>query len=168
MIPIRILIGAALLSFGRKLYWIFVGALGFAAASYLVSQYLQVTNEWLILGISLVVGIFGALLAVWLQNFAIGLAGFLGGGQIALSLLTNFGLAPQRWGWMVFIIGGIIGVILIVALFDWALIILSSLGGASLITEAIRIPRPMILLIFIILAALGILIQARTLAAEDT
>jgi hypothetical protein len=163
---LSVLIGASLIIYGRKLYWVFVGALGFAATSYLTTQYLRGMNDWLILGLSLGIGIIGALLAVWMQSFAIGLAGFLGGGQIVLSLLAYIGLVPRSWAWIPFIIGGILGVILVVSLFDWALIILSSFGGASLITQVIHLPRPMVLLVFIILAVLGIIIQARVMALE--
>ncbi|MBC8505145.1 MAG: DUF4203 domain-containing protein [Anaerolineales bacterium] len=164
---LRILFGAALLAFGRKLYWLFVGALGFAAASSIATQYLQGMNEWLVLGIALGVGILGALLAMWVQNFAIGLAGFFGGGQIAISFLAFIGMAPRGWYWFPFLIGGVIGMMLVLLFFDWALIILSSLGGASLLTQAFTLPRPTMLLFFIILAVIGIMIQSRMMSAEE-
>jgi len=164
---IKILLGIALLIFGRKLYWLFVGALGFYAASSFAAQNLQGMNQWLVLGIALGVGILGALLAMWVQNFAIGLAGFFGGGQIAASFLAFLGMTPQGWAWFPFVIGGLIGMILVLLLFDWALIILSSLGGASLLTQAMTLPRPTMLLVFIILAIIGIVIQSRMMEAEE-
>ncbi len=164
----RILVGAALLVSGRKLYWLFVGALGFAAASYLMTQYLQGANQWLVLGISLGVGIIGALLALWMQGFALGLAGFLGGGQIALSALAFIGLDAQIFGWLPFLVGGIIGVILVLSLFEWALIILSSLGGASLIIQAVSLPRPFVPIAFLLLAVFGIILQTQTRALQES
>ena len=162
----KILIGAGLLGFGRKLYWLFVGALGFAAASSLMLQYARGMNEWLALLIALAVGIVGALLAIWAQAFAVGMAGFLGGGQIALSLLHLIGLRPHREVWIVFFIGGILGVLLIIALFDWALILISSFGGASLLTEAFHLQPSLGGPVFLALAIIGIAIQARQMRQE--
>ncbi len=164
---VNILIGGTLLILGRKLYWLFVGALGFYVASSYAAKNLQGMNEWLILGISLGVGILGALLAMWLQNFAIGLAGFFGGGQIAISLLAFLGMTPRDWAWFPFVIGGVLGMVLVLLLFDWALIILSSLGGAALLTQAFTIPRPTLLLVFILLAIFGVVIQSRMMEAEE-
>lgn len=160
-------LGAALLVSGRKLYWLFVGALGYAAASYLTTQYLQGANSWLVLGISLGVGIIGALLALWMQRFALGLAGFLGGGQIAVSALAFIGLEARIFGWLPFLIGGIIGVILVLSLFEWALIILSSLGGASLIIQAVSLPHPFVPIAFLLLAVFGVILQSQAKALED-
>lgn len=168
MTIIRFVFGAALLVSGRKLYWLFVGALGFAAASYLTTQYLEGVNQWLVLGISLGVGIIGALLALSMQSFALGLAGFLGGGQIALSALVFIGLDMRPWGWLPFLVGGIIGVILVLSLFDWALIILSSLGGASLIIQAVHLPHPFVPIAFLLLAVFGIILQSQAKAVEES
>ncbi len=164
---LRILFGISLLAFGRKLYWLFVGVLGFAAASSLATQYLHGRNEWLVLVIALGIGVLGALLALWAQNLAIGLAGFFGGGQIAISLLTFLGVGLRGWAWLPFMIGGVIGMVLVLLIFDWALIILSSLGGASLLTQAFSPPRPTMLLVYFILAVLGIIIQSRMMSAEE-
>ena len=163
----NIIFGAALLTSGRKLYWLFVGALGFAAASYLATQYLTDMNKWAVLGITMDVGIIGALLALWMQGFALGLAGFVGGGQLAMSLMDFFGLASGNWAWMPFITGGIVGVILLLALFDWALIILSALGGASLIIQAIPMPRSIGLIVFLVLAVFGVILQSQAKALEE-
>jgi hypothetical protein len=167
MTLLRILFGVALLTSGRKLYWLFVGALGFAAASYLTTQYLGDMNRWVVLGISMGVGIVGALLAVWMQGFAIGAAGFLGGGQLAMSLMTFLGFDPGNWSWMSFLVGGMIGVVLLLSLFDWALIILSALGGASLIMQAITMPRPVVPLVFGVLALFGVILQSQAKRIEE-
>jgi len=168
MTLLRILFGVALLTSGRKLYWLFVGALGFAAASYLTTQYLEDMNRWIVLGISMGAGIVGALLALWMQGFALGLAGFLGGGQLAMSLIAFLGFDSGPWGWMPFLVGGMIGVVLLLSLFDWALIMLSALGGASLIVQAITMPRPFMVPVFMVIAAFGVILQsqARNLEKE--
>jgi hypothetical protein len=169
MTLLRIVVGVALLTSGRKLYWLFVGALGFAAASYLTTQYLGDMDRWAVLGISMGVGIIGALLAVWMQGFALGLAGFLGGGQLALSLMGFFGLDSGNWVWMPFLVFGMIGVALLLSLFDWALITLSALGGTSLIVQAIAMPRSFVPLVFVVIAVFDVILQsqAKRMEADD-
>jgi hypothetical protein len=50
------------------------------------------------------------------------------------------------------VIGGVIGAILILVLFDWLLIVLSSFSGASLIMHSMIPPRFNISVAFLILA----------------
>ena len=88
--------------------------------------------EWLNITIGLVVGFVAALLAVFVQNFAIGLAGFLAGGYIALQILPMLNLEGGWIPWLAFVIGGIIGVILVGAVLDWALDHFVSVGRFSL------------------------------------
>ena len=63
-------------------------------------------------------------------------------------------------------LGGIIGAGLVIVLFDWALIILSSLTGASLIVQNIQFAAYSPALVFIILLIVGIVLQAVQLTAD--
>ncbi|MBN1452391.1 MAG: hypothetical protein JW963_15355 [Anaerolineales bacterium] len=108
-----------------------------------------------------------ALLAVFLQRFAIGLAGFLAGGYLALQFLVPLFHLQHGWlPWLVFVIGGIIGVILVGVFLDWALIALSTLAGAALVTEALNLSGGLGLVVFIVLIALGLSYQARELRGD--
>ena len=93
MMIILALLGAALLAFGRKLFWLLVAVIGFVVSFYLSSQFFGDQPGWLILVIALVAGGLGAVLALFLQQLALGLAGFLGGGCLALPLTAFVG-----WG----------------------------------------------------------------------
>jgi hypothetical protein len=59
------------------------------------------------------------------------------------------------------LVGGILGGILALLLLDWALIIFSSLIGASLISEALPLDQATASLLIILFAIGGILIQSR-------
>jgi len=63
------------------------------------------------------------------------------------------------------VIGGIIGAVLLLVLFDWALIVVSSLIGAHLIVyqSAIVLPQSGSIIVFIGLVVIGILVQAASL-----
>jgi hypothetical protein len=74
---------------------------------------------------------------------------------------------PGAWeNWLVFIVGGIIFAVLIGVLFEWALIILSSITGATLITQSLRLQAALLLPLFAVLVVTGILVQALLYRAE--
>ena len=160
---LNVLIGVGLLFFGRRAYWLFVAAAGFLAGLSLVNRLADVPQSvGMIVG--LVVGLLAALLAVAVQRFAIGFAGFLVGGYIALQALPA--LNPDGGGTttvLTFLIGGIIGLVLVSMFLGWALISLSSLAGAALIVDALGLDAGLGTVVFIILVAVGVVFQARDL-----
>jgi hypothetical protein len=162
---ISIILGGALLIAGRKLFWLFVGAAGFIAGLQLATQFWQ-GPELLAIVVGLVVGAIFAVLAIFLQGVAIGVAGFLAGGYILTVLAGMIGLNQGAFSWIVYLIGGIIGVLLVIFLFDWALITLSSLAGASLITQAFLIRAGIAGVVFFALVIAGVVIQGTTLQRE--
>jgi hypothetical protein len=162
---INIILGGALLMAGRKLFWLFVGAAGFVTGMQLATRFTQ-SSEGLAIIIGLVIGLLFAVLAIFLQRIAIAIAGFLAGGYILTALAGMLGLDAGAFVWIVFVLGGIIGVILVSLLFDWALITLSSLAGASLVTERLLPQNATGGLIFTILFIIGVVIQGSVLRYE--
>jgi len=100
---------------------------------------------------------------VFLQKIAIALLGFLAGGKLAGAIAAAFFVHYAQHSTIIFVVGGIIGAILLLALFDWALIVVSSLIGAHLIQSAIVLPASGSTIVFIGLAVIGILVQAASL-----
>ena len=166
MAVVRLLVGFVLLTLGRKLFWLFVAGAGFVATIFLVTNFVDLQPEWLVIAVALGAGILGALLAVFLQRVAVGIAGFIIAGYSTVALLQLIGLGTGRLAWVPFIIGGVVGAILMAVLFEWALIALSSLSGATLVAEAFPLNRPLTILIFVGALLLGIGVQAGMLAAE--
>ena len=162
---ISLILGVALLVAGRKLFWLFVGAAGFVAGLQLATQFWQ-GPELLAIVVGLVVGVIFALLAIFLQGAAIGVAGFLAGGYILTVVADMVGLSQGAFSWIVYVIGGIIGLLLVIFLFDWALITLSSLAGASLVIQALLIPSGIASVVFLALVIVGIVIQGSMLQRE--
>src|SRR2546430_17597085 len=83
---ISVIIGAAILLFGRKLFWLFVAALGFAVGLEIAAYFMREPPQWMTLLVALGAGVLGALLAILLQKIAIAIAGFVAGGRIAWAL----------------------------------------------------------------------------------
>ena len=170
-IPIlSILIGVVILLFGRKLFWLCVAAIGFAAGVELAPHLVQDPSALLSLTIALLLGIIGALLALFLQKIAIAVLGFLAGGKLAGAIAAAFFVHYAQHSTIIFVVGGVIGAILLLVLFDWALIVVSSLIGAHLIVyqSTIALPQSGSIILFIGLAVVGILVQAASLRRSGT
>ncbi|MDB6147679.1 MAG: hypothetical protein JWO45_1343 [Spartobacteria bacterium] len=157
------LIGVIVLFFGRKLFWLCLAAVGFAAGVEIAPHLVHEPSPWLALSFALVLGFMGALLALFLQKIAIALAGFLSGGKLAVAIAAAFLAGSAQYFWITFLIGGVIGAILLLVLFDWALIFLSAVIGAHLIQSAISLPTPGTAILFVVLVVIGVLVQATSL-----
>jgi hypothetical protein len=165
MAILNVLIGAGLLFFGRRAFWLFVAGAGFVAGLSLANSILQ-GPEWVGVFVGIGIGLLAALLAVFVQRFAIGLAGFLVGGYIALQILPMLNLEGGWVAILAFIIGGVIGAILVGIFLDWALISLSSLAGAALVTQALNLSGGLGLVVFVILIVIGVVFQSRELRED--
>jgi hypothetical protein len=160
---ISVIVGAAILLFGRKLFWLFVAALGFAVGLEIAAYFMKEPPQWMMLVIALGCGVIGALLAILLQKLAVAVAGFIAGGRIAWALAAAFFVEHANYRGITFVIGGILGALLLLALFDWVLIFLSSVEGAHLIGNGIALPEKGALILFIALTVIGIVVQASML-----
>lgn len=158
---LRLLLGAALLTLGRRLYWLFVAAVGFLLGLRAASALLQQAPDWLLLLIAAVVGLLGAGLAVVLQRFGIALAGLMAGALAANSLLASLDAGSAAWAWVVYLICGVLGAVLLSLLFDWTLIVLSSIVGAVVITETLAPAAPWDGALFFAALLVGIMLQSR-------
>ena len=154
------IIGVVILFFGRKLFWLCVAAVGFAAGVELAPQLISEPSPLLALTFALVLGLIGALLAMFLQKIAIAVFGFLAGGKLAVAIAAAFFVQNAPYYGVTFVIGGIVGAILLLVLFDWALIFLSAIVGAHLIQTAVILPATGNAVLFVVLVVIGVLVQA--------
>lgn len=157
---VGVLIGIVILFFGRKLFWLCVAAVGFALGVEIAPQLVNEPSSLLALVIAIVFGLLGALLALFLQKIAIAMLGFLAGGKLATAIAAAFFVRYAQYSTIIFVVGGVLGAILLLLVFDWALIVVSSFIGAYLIESAIVLPPTGSTLVFVGLALLGMLVQA--------
>jgi MFS family permease len=165
---INIFAGAALLLFGRRLFWLFVAGVGFVVGMMLATDWFGEKSALLTVLIGAGVGVIGAILSVLLQRVVITVAGFLSGGYLAYTLTLALTANHESLGWIAFLIGGVVGAILVAGLFDWALIGLSALTGATVIARNIAVNQSMSALLFFVLLVFGIIVQTRQLAKAPT
>ena len=160
-------VGILLLTLGRALFWLFVGGSGFVVALYLTAELLPDQSTWVFLLVAIVAGALGAWLAVALQRLAIGVGGFLGGGYIAEVFVESSNLGIGGPEWLPFVVGGVLGSILLGALFNPALIVLSSLVGATLVADSLPLGPDSSLVAMVVAAALGIIVQSHMYQKSD-
>jgi hypothetical protein len=156
----EILLGSALLVAGRRLFWLFVGAMGFVLGLILAAILFKGQPEWVVIVASLVLGLIGAGLARSFQQLMLILAGFVAGGYIISSLIRlfqfNIPVNPQ----VIFLLCGLIGAALVTSLFDWAVIALSSISGAALVADNLRLSLQNATVLILVLVVFGIAVQA--------
>ena len=158
--------GVLLLAAGRKLYWLFVGLIGFAAGFALAGMFVKADTEWIKWLVAIALGILGAMLAVGLQKLAVGAAGFIAGGYGLVYLLNLLGMEIGKFNWLVFIVGGMIGTALVLGVFEFALILLSSVAGATMVSQTFNFSGMPVTIAFLALILIGILLQHATLRME--
>lgn len=138
---LNISIGFITLTTGRQLYWLYAGGVAFVSTLIVAPMYFSLPMGDNLFIISLGIGVIIGLLAALLGRVAATLTLFLVGGYLLNTL-------PRILGWdagditLAFvIIAGLVTVLLALAWFDFSLILLSSLTGASLIVQTINLSR---------------------------
>jgi hypothetical protein len=163
---VLIVLGAAALFFGLRLFWLFAAVVGFAVGWWLVGLFFQ-TPDILQLIIGIIVGLILASLTRWLGKWAIrivvGLAGFVMLPLLLKNLGMLGGLSEMIWS----LLGFALGFVLAVFMADWAVIILSALLGAGLIMSGVDklvtvpISQVLHLISSFALIIVGVLFQSR-------
>ncbi|MBI9046704.1 MAG: hypothetical protein JEZ06_19595 [Anaerolineaceae bacterium] len=162
----EVIIGIPILAFGRKLFWLFIGTVGFLSGLQLSTRLLPNQEGWLPLIIALGLALIGVGLAILFQKFAVWVIGFLVGAYLAFQLFQIFNIQAGDLLWLFLIIGGVIGAGLTIGIFEWALIFLSSIGGAIIILQGLHRILPIITptistILFIILLVSGLFFQSK-------
>ncbi len=163
-----IFVGLVLLLYGRRVYWVFVAGIGFLTGFAVAPRLVPGQPEWKVLLTAFILALVGAVLAVMAQKVIIALIGGLAGGGIGVLLLQALRLEGDALTWVVYLAAGVVGLVLLLALFEWGLILLSSLAGANMIVGGVErivdLPQGIPLVLVLVVAVIGIVVQARVLA----
>jgi hypothetical protein len=152
--------GALLLGIGKKLYWFVVGLCGALVGLVISELVFHPTDFWERALVAIGFGVVFAILALVLQRVMVSIAGFISGGFILVSLAKTLQLPYVEWSWIVFILGGIVGILLVRVLFDLALILISCFAGATLILRALQLEGAQGTILLLALVLIGIIIQS--------
>ncbi|MBX2991374.1 MAG: hypothetical protein KF749_09405 [Bacteroidetes bacterium] len=153
-----IIIGLLLLFAGRKVLWLFVGGVAFMLVMSIAPRFIH-HQESMIFYVALGAGLAAAAAGFFLQKIAVRVAGFVAGGYVFFSMMEEFATHSALPSWLPFVVGGVLGAILLSFLVEWALIILSSLTGAFLITESLNLEPNINTALLAVLTLIGIAAQ---------
>jgi hypothetical protein len=107
MAGIVIVVGVAVLLWGRQLFWLFVGSAGFVTGLTIARVALADRGADVTLVLALAAGLLGILLAILLERLAVNAAGFVAGGHLLVGTLAGAGLARGA-DWLVYLAGGLV------------------------------------------------------------
>lgn len=155
-----VLLGGVLVLFGRKIFWLFVGAVVFVVVMSVAPRFFP-HQQSTIFYVALVFGAIASALGYFTQKVALRVAGFIAGGYLFFSLGEQYASTNQIAWWIPFAAGGVLGAVLLSFLVDWALIILSSLTGAYMIAQTLDAVEPLRLGVLIVLTGFGMLVQGK-------
>lgn len=158
---ILVAVGALLLIFGRKLYWLALAGLGFAVALHLSRQYLAFETAQQEIVVGVVAGLFGGILAVVAQQLAVRFAGLVLGAWG--TFYTTRLLVPdgELLAFFLAVVGAGLGFLLAAKLFELALVLVSSAVGALLISQNLYLDPTTQAVAWLVLTLAGLAFQLR-------
>lgn len=158
---VQVAAGVLVLFAGYRLYWVFVGVVGFLVGTTFAEQMWPGLSQAALFGVACLTGLIGIVIFLMTQKLAIALAGFTVGTYALATVFMAFGLDSTVWAWIAMAVGGIGGGLLAFLVFDLALMVLSSLGGAFMITHALVWDPRLKLVAVASLCALGLVSQTK-------
>lgn len=163
MLIVKGVIGAVLLFLGRELNFLFAGAMAFLIGQRLTPLLPSQWPGWADYAFMIGLGVVAALLTFTNERGGFALSGFLAGGYVMAEYYTpNLLVIPV----VPFLLGGVIGAMILGIFTEWALIVISSLIGGYYLTTMFRlapIPRVLITAGLIII---GAVVQAIIMRAQ--
>lgn len=160
---VQIIGGLLILFFGRRLFWLFVGMVGFFFGLQLGMKLFADMADWLLLVVSVLTGLVCAGLTVLLQRLAVILAGALVGGMLAMRLAPFAGLHSETVLWGAFMAGAVLAAVLLYIAFDPMLVLVSVAAGAMMIADALQLDPLIEPILLVICFVLGVAVQSRGL-----
>ena len=163
MLLSRGVIGGILLFLGRELNFLFAaamaGLIGFRLLPLLPSQW----PSWSHVAFLLTLAVIAALLVLLNERFGYFLSGFLAGGFF---LAEYYSPGTTGIPWLPFLIGGVIGALILGLLTEWGLIIVSAAIGAAYVLNLFRLDPTVEILIGAGLFIIGALTQVIIMQAQ--
>jgi hypothetical protein len=157
MLAVKGIIGGIVLFLGRELNFLFAGAMAFLIALRLTPMLPSQWPDWTEWAFMIGLGVIAALLTFVDERGGFIISGFLAGGFVAAEWYTPDMLVIPV---LPFILGGVLGALVIGLFTDWALIIISSLIGGYYLTTLFRLAQTPRILITAGLIIIGALVQA--------
>lgn len=157
MLIVKGVIGAVLLFLGRELNFLFAGAMAFLIGQRLTPLLPSQWPGWADYAFMAGLGVLAAALTFVNERGGFALSGFLAGGYVMAEWYTpNMLVIPI----IPFLLGGVLGALILGIFTEWALIVISSLIGGYYLTTMFRLAQTPRVLITAGLIIVGVVVQA--------
>jgi len=152
-------IGFMLLITGRPVYWVFTGSIAYFIGGIIADRLVLFPLQWNAIFLSFLFATLGIFSALLFHRWAARLAGFVAGGFLVYNMPVALG-APTEWASpLFFMIGGVVGLVLLLLSFDFGLLFISSLTAATFILRNIHIGNLDQATMLLVFTVLGVIIQ---------
>jgi hypothetical protein len=132
-----VVLGLALAFAGRRFIWLLIGIAGFVLGYDLVTFFIPGDEGTVQILIGVIAGLIGGILAVRFTNLLLLVAGFVLIGNAVLAVGQILGVDGLLVELLLFAIGGVAGLLLVRFALGMAVILISALGGASLVMQGV-------------------------------
>lgn len=156
---ILVVIGFILLVTGHQASWLYVGGVALLIGGLLAERLSFVRTEIDMIIFSITSGVLGSLLVVYLRKFMLFLAAFLSGSYICYFLPKVLGWDTTWINWVVILLVGLASAIITFVWGALPLILVSTLLGATLIIQNMRLGSIGPMGMFIVLTSFGLVAQ---------
>jgi hypothetical protein len=161
-----IVLGLVLLGFGKRM-WLFGAGVGAVVGLALLNFLPGVQGGWfgflLVFGLAILFAVGSGIAKGFIGLITLAF-GALAGGAIVLMLLNLFRLDLGLVGWLLALVGAVIGAAVMSRFKDWAIIILAAIVGALICTSGLQMLIPSLdgviaSLITVVLAVVSVVYQ---------
>ncbi len=156
---IIIILGFVILVGGNQLYWMFTGVAGFLVGARIAEQIGFNQSEWQQITFATAAGLASTFLSYYLRKPMVILAGFLAGGYFINSMPGVLGWDDILTSWQAFVIAGAISALALILMYNLALIVISSLAGATLIVQNLTFGSVSTQAMFVVFIVFGVIAQ---------
>jgi len=162
-------LGIVVWYYGNRMWLLGAGAgalLGFG----LLSLFNVTPDGWLsfiiVAGMAILFGVLGFIGKAFTKIIAM-VIGFIAGGGLVIAFMNLLGMSVSFWSWILALLGGAIGAVLLNRFIDWGLIIFASLIGSMLMVRGVAeafqstMSGSLQSLLVLVMTGLGIFYHAR-------
>lgn len=162
---ILLILGIVILLLGQRLVILLIAAAAFYITAQAAKKYFGDASRTTVLVIASLVGVAVGVFTKFFRNIAVGIAGYTVAGYVLASHAGSWGLVKPENERFVFVIGGVIGSLLVSFALDAGLRIISSVLGAVLIVQYFPLDKEISKWLAILLALVGFFIQTGVINA---
>jgi hypothetical protein len=156
---IQVCAGLLLCFLGKRVLWLFLGALGFFLTYNLVCAYLPELPDRSVMILALAGGALTGTLVLLAEKGVVWIGGLLGGGYVGALIWQVVQPSAHGFPWPAIVLGALLGLLTARFLVTLGLAVLTSAVGAALL--AVSLPAEQYrMILFVVMFLLGLVVQS--------